>query len=40
MREQLADNASDYASSPAYLLPSGCHNDGKYDLHPRNPAFP
>jgi hypothetical protein len=40
MREQLADNPSDYAGSPAYLVPSGCHNDGSYDLRPHDPAFP
>jgi hypothetical protein len=40
MREQLADNHIDYASSPAYLVPSECHNNGAYDLHPRDPAFP
>jgi hypothetical protein len=40
MREQLADNVIDYANTPAYLVPSGCHNDGSYDLRPRDPAFP
>jgi hypothetical protein len=40
MREQLADNPTDYANSPAYLIPSGCHNDGSYDLHPHDRAFP
>jgi hypothetical protein len=40
MREQLADNPDDYAASPAYLVPSGCHNDGSQDLHPHDPAFP
>jgi hypothetical protein len=40
MREQLAASVSDYANNPAYLVPSGCHNDGSYDLHPRDPSFP
>lgn len=40
MHEQLADNPIDYAASPAYLVPSGCRNNGAYDLHPRDPAFP
>jgi hypothetical protein len=40
MREQLADNPIDYAGSPAYLVPSECHNNGAYDLHPRDPDFP
>lgn len=40
MREQLADNPTDYADSPAYLVPSGCRNNGSYDLHPEDPAFP
>jgi hypothetical protein len=39
MREQLADNASDAASS-AYLVPPGCKNGGRFDLHPRSPRFP
>ncbi len=40
MREQLADNASDAASTPAYLVPHGCSNGGQYDLHPASPEFP
>jgi hypothetical protein len=40
MRAQLADSLSDYADNPAYLVPSGCHNNGRYDLRPRDPAFP
>jgi hypothetical protein len=40
MREQLADNHIDYAGNPAYLVPNQCHNNGAYDLHPRDPAFP
>jgi hypothetical protein len=39
-REQLADNASDFQGAPAYLVPSGCHNGGQYDLHPANARFP
>ena len=33
MREQLATNASDSAGSPAYVVPQGCHDGGRYDLH-------
>jgi hypothetical protein len=40
MHEQLADNAFDYAAAPAYVVPSGCHNGGPYDLHPGDAAFP
>lgn len=40
MREQLADNASDAASTPAYLVPSGCSDGGRYDLHPGSSQFP
>jgi hypothetical protein len=40
MREQLADNASDAASTPAYLVPHGCSNGGRYDLHPASAEFP
>jgi hypothetical protein len=40
MRAQLAENAFDYAGSPAYMVPSGCHNGGRDDLQPANPAFP
>jgi hypothetical protein len=39
-REQLADNASDAAAAPAYLVPSGCSNGGRYDLHPGSSQFP
>ena len=39
MRGQLALNAAD-AATPAYVVPSGCHNGGPYDLHPASPAFP
>ena len=40
MHEQLADNPADYADAPAYIVPSGCHDGGPYDLHPASPAFP
>lgn len=40
MHEQLADNSADYAGAPAYIVPSGCHDGGRYDLHPANAAFP
>jgi hypothetical protein len=40
MREQLADNASDSAGAPEYLVPSGCANGGRYDLHPGSAQFP
>jgi hypothetical protein len=40
MREQLADNASDAASTPAYLVPPGCSNGGRYNLHPGSSQFP
>jgi len=40
MREQLATSLSDYSNNPAYLVPSGCHNDGTYDLRKGDAAFP
>ena len=40
MREQLAENGALYADDPAYLIPSGCRNGGKYDLHPSSSRFP
>ena len=40
MREQLADNASDSASDPRYLVPAGCSNGGRYDLNSRSSPFP
>ena len=40
MREQLADNGSDSASDPRYLVPAGCRNGGRYDLRPASPQFP
>jgi hypothetical protein len=40
MHEQLADNPADYASDPAYIVPSGCRDGGPYDLEPANSDFP
>ena len=40
MREQLADNAADSASNPAYVVPAGCSNGGRYDLNPGASSFP
>lgn len=39
MRQQLSDNAVD-AANPDYLVPAGCTNGGKYDLHPGSAQFP
>jgi hypothetical protein len=40
MREQLADNGSDSASDPRYLVPAGCRDGGRYDLHEHSSRFP
>jgi hypothetical protein len=40
MREQLAENGAVYADDPAYLVPPGCSDGGKYDLHPSSSRFP
>jgi hypothetical protein len=40
MREQLANNPSDSASDSRYLVPPGCSNGGRYDLHPGSKSFP
>jgi hypothetical protein len=40
MREQLADNPSDSASDPRYLVPAGCSNGGRYDLDRHSSRFP
>ena len=40
MREQLAANASDSASNPAYLVPAECRDGGRYDLKPASDRFP
>ena len=40
MHEQLADNPSDYAETPAYIVPPGCRRGGSYDLHLDGASFP
>ena len=40
MREQLATNASDVATTPEYLVPPSCRNGGEDDLDPGSSAFP
>ena len=40
MHEQLAANASDSASNPAYLVPPECRDGGRYDLNPASGLFP
>lgn len=40
MREQLADNPSDYAETPDYIVPSGCRSGGSLDLHLDGSHFP
>jgi len=40
MREQLGSNAADSAGNEAYLVPPGCHDGGRYDLHPDVSGFP
>jgi hypothetical protein len=40
MREQLADNPSDFAGAPAYVVPPGCHRAGSLDLKLDAPHFP
>ena len=40
MHEQLADNPSDYAETPAYIVPPGCQRGGSYDLHLDGASFP
>lgn len=40
MREQLADNPSDFAGAPAYVVPPGCHRGGSLDLKLDAPHFP
>ena len=40
MRDQLATNASDSGANTQYLVPAGCQNGGRYDLHPGSNAFP
>ncbi len=40
MREQLADNPSDFADSPQYVVPSGCTRGGSLDLGLDGSHFP
>ena len=40
MREQLADNPADFAATPQYIVPSGCHRGGSLDLHLDGRHFP
>jgi hypothetical protein len=40
MREQLADNPSDFADTPQYVVPSGCTQGGSFDLHLDGSHFP
>ncbi|MFL5926760.1 MAG: hypothetical protein ACJ77E_07480 [Gaiellaceae bacterium] len=40
MHEQLADNPADFASAPAYVVPSGCRHGGSLDLGLDGGRFP
>jgi hypothetical protein len=40
MKAQLAENRVEFAGSPAYFVPPGCHNGGPDDLHPASNRFP
>jgi hypothetical protein len=40
MHQQLADNPGDYAGSPAYVVPTGCHRGGDLDLRLDGTHFP
>jgi transposase len=40
MREQLADNPTDFAATPQYVVPSGCQMGGSLDLHLDGRHFP
>jgi hypothetical protein len=40
MRQQLAENAIQARSAPAYLVPPGCRNGGRLDLSPSTSRFP
>jgi hypothetical protein len=40
MRGQLASNPIDSEGDSRYLVPPGCQNGGRYDLHPNSNAFP
>ena len=40
MRQQLADNPSDFAETPQYVVPDGCHRGGEFDLQLDGAHFP
>jgi hypothetical protein len=40
MRQQLADNPSDFAAATQYIVPPGCHRGGSLDLHLDRDHFP
>jgi hypothetical protein len=40
MHEQLADNPIDFAATPPYIVPAGCHRGGSFDLHLDGRHFP
>jgi hypothetical protein len=40
MHEQLADNPGDFADTPAYVVPAGCHRGGSLDLRLDGAHFP
>jgi hypothetical protein len=40
MREQLADNPTDFAATPQYIVPSGCQRGGSLYLHLAGRHFP
>jgi hypothetical protein len=40
MREQLADNPTDFAATPQYVVTSGCQRGGSLDLHLDGRHFP
>lgn len=40
MRQQLADNPSDFAAATQYIVPPGCHRGGSLDLHLDGNHFP
>lgn len=40
MHQQLADNPADFADARAYVVPSGCHSGGAFDLKLDGTHFP
>jgi hypothetical protein len=40
MREQLAENPTDFAATPQYIVTSGCQREGSLDLHLDGRHFP